>query len=116
MNPSSLSLSGTDARGLNVIKALVHKQKALVRELRAALSADTDVLSLGRLAPKSISTFDGTWAIGVHGVGVRFANTKSREVVDVHVGLFDAESAFDAWHWKSTPSRFARSLATLGLF
>jgi paraquat-inducible protein B len=82
---------------MKVIKALVHKQRFLVREFRAALSEDANQLTLRRLAPKSLSTFDGTWAIGVHGVGVRFANTKSKEVVDVHVGLFDADSAFDAW-------------------
>jgi hypothetical protein len=80
-----------------MIKTLVRKQQALVREFRSALSADADVLTLRMCAPKSISAFDGTWAIGVHGVGVRFANTKSKEVVDVHVGLFDADAAFDAW-------------------
>ena len=72
------------------------------------------MLSLRRLAPESISTFDGTWAIGVHGVGVRFANTKSREVVDVHVGLFDAESAFDAWRLEEYAQSIRSELSHFG--
>lgn len=97
MNPSTISLSDTDVIGLKVIRALVRKQRFLVREFRAALSGDANELTLRRLAPKSLSTYDGSWDIGVHGVGVRFANTRSKEVVDVHVGLFDADGAFDAW-------------------
>ena len=97
MNPSVLSLKNEEIKTLQIIEALVRKQNILVNELRANLSGNSDVFALRESAPDTIHAFDETWAVAVHGAGVRFTNTKTKEVVDMHVGIFDHADAFDTW-------------------
>jgi hypothetical protein len=95
-NPAP-SLIGEELRGLDLIESLVRKQQALVREFRAALGDDANELTLRACAPGSVHALDETWSVAVHGVGVRFTNAKTGEAIDVHVGVFESDRAFDAW-------------------
>jgi hypothetical protein len=95
------SLSDEELGILRLIDSLIQKQHALLPAFRAVLGKNTSVYSMKKNSPDSISVLGESWAIAVHGVGVRFSNVKSGEVVDVHVGVFDSENAFDAWRLES---------------
>ena len=97
MNPSVVSLKNEEIKTLQIIEALVRKQNFLVDELRANLSGNLNVFALGESAPATIHALDETWSVAVHGVGVRFTNMKTKEVVDMHVGILDHADAFDTW-------------------
>jgi hypothetical protein len=61
-----------------------------------------------------IDALDATWAVVVHGVGIRFANTETGEVIDVHVGLFDAPGAFDGWRMEQYAESIHSDLRDFG--
>lgn len=97
MKPSELVLTSHETEVVSIIHSFVEKQHGLVDRLREKLAGDFDVFSLRKSAPGMIDALNDTWAVAVHGVGVRFTGTKTEEVVDAHVGLFDFPDAFDAW-------------------
>jgi hypothetical protein len=97
MKPSELVLDGDETEAICIVNSFVAKQGALVGDFREKLGGNTDVLSLRKNAPERIVSLNDAWAVAVHGVGVQFTNTRTGEVVDVHVGVFDAPDAVDAW-------------------
>lgn len=77
--------------------AYVSKQKRLVRDLFLKSSELTDELDLRDKTCSEVQCDGELWKVVPHGAGVRFENVASKEVVDVHLGLFEAPDAFDIW-------------------
>ncbi len=114
MKPSERIPSGNEIEALSIINSFVGRQRALVIGLRGKLGKNPDVFSLRTFAPKMIDALDDTWALAVHGVGVRFVGTKTGAVVDAHVGLFDSPDAFDAWRLESYAESIRSGLEDFG--
>jgi hypothetical protein len=114
MKPSEAILIGSEAEALFTIHSFTNKQIALLDILRERLRGNFDVFSLRNRAPRTIDALNDSWAIVVHGVGVRFTNARTEEVVDAHVGMFDFPDAFDAWRLELYAESIQSELEDIG--
>ena len=97
MIPPAQLPSNEEIGVLRLIEVFVRKQHLLLVEFRANLGLNADRLSLRKYSPVSVNVLKYVWTTAVHGAGVSFTNSTTNEFIDVHVGLFDSDQAFDAW-------------------
>lgn len=80
-----------------LIHDYVSLQQKLVSEAVCKLDPGATEYDFEESLPTTIGVDNSKWATKVHGLGVMFANLKTKTIVDVHVGFIDAPTAFDAW-------------------
>ena len=87
----------TTTKRLQLIREYVILQEKLVLEAVSKLDPAATEFDFEYSLPPTI-TIDGTvWSTKAHGAGVMFVNSRTRTIVDVHVGFMDSPNAFDAW-------------------
>jgi hypothetical protein len=80
---------------LEHIRTFVWMQKNLIQLLQ--FPDDIDELSFRSSIPKKVYLDGAEWSVMPHGIGIRFTNRATAEVVDAPVGFVDAPNSFDAW-------------------
>ena len=80
---------------LEHIRTFVWLQRNLIQLLQ--LPNDIDELSFRSAIPKKVYLDGAEWSVITHGIGIRFTNRATADVVDAPVGFVDAPNSFDAW-------------------
>ena len=101
---------------LDLIREYVDLQSKLLQSAAAHWHCDSTCYTFQRSLPPTV-TLDGTaWNAQPHGLGIRFTHPTTGLVVDPHLGVLDAPSAFDASRLQQYAASRSHAPATPGTY
>lgn len=90
-------MSTTAANNVSLLREYVSIQTMLLFELNSTITEEIDEFNFKDLIPDTISAKGKIWNLMPHGLGIKFTNQTSGEIVDAHKGFLDSPRSIDPW-------------------